>query len=438
MKRIYLLILVLCLFSMGYVFGVEAAPAFTDEAVRLDSLIAVSITENQRLQTVYHEWKSAEKRINAEKSLPDPVFSYRTFVEEVETRVGPQRNAYGLSQRIPFPGKLKTKGQIASFKAKQEYEKYRKERLKLEYQVKHAFYEYWYVHKSMAVVKEDESLLNRLEKVVQEKYRGGQKSNEDLLQVQMRLGKTANKLLSLSDYLDPLKARINTLLNRPANVSLAEPSDFDFAFSQLPEFEEMKNALLSNNPDLELLLKTIQDAKKKEKFAKLGFLPDFLLGVDYIQIDKGPLDVSDNGKDAVSLTVKVDIPFWFGKQKSRLEAAVAGKKSAVSSRVQKQRELEAELQSLIFNMHDAEREVRLYRDALIPKAEQSLDSTEVSYRSGEKDFLSLIEIERQLQDFRLSYYKAIKEYEQARAGLEMVLACPLEKIREEKYEQESA
>ena len=53
------------------------------------------------------------------KALPDPRFTYRYYIEEVETRVGAQRQAFELAQRFPWFGKLKLRGD-AAFEASEE------------------------------------------------------------------------------------------------------------------------------------------------------------------------------------------------------------------------------------------------------------------------------------------------------------------------------
>ena len=82
-------------------------PAYgQDKDEMLNSLIEEALRANPRIQAYYNDWKKSEFKITSESSLPDPMASYTYFGENVETRVGPQESKYGLSQKIPFPGKL--------------------------------------------------------------------------------------------------------------------------------------------------------------------------------------------------------------------------------------------------------------------------------------------------------------------------------------------
>jgi len=77
-----------------------------------------------------------------------------------------------------------------------------------------------------------------------------------------------------------------------------------------------------------------------------------------------------------------------------------------------------EVKDLLVKVQTAERLENLYRTTLIPQAEQSLKAAEVGYESGRVDFLSLIENQRTLQDFRLDYYRAFTNLAKTIAQLE--------------------
>ena len=109
------------------------------------------------------------ERVPQVKSLPDPRFTYRFFVEEVETRVGPQEQSFGLAQKFPWFGKLALRGEIALEKALAKRQELEAARLKLFYQVEQAYYEYYYLGRAIAVTKENIKLMGYLEQVARTK-----------------------------------------------------------------------------------------------------------------------------------------------------------------------------------------------------------------------------------------------------------------------------
>ena len=114
----------------------------------------------------FSRWEAAVEKIPQAVSMPDPMLSYTHVIEEVETRVGPQKYKVGFSQKFPLFGKLALRGDVAAQKANAEGQRFLSAKLKLFYRVKHANYEYYYLGRAIAVSEENVKLLTSLENVV--------------------------------------------------------------------------------------------------------------------------------------------------------------------------------------------------------------------------------------------------------------------------------
>ncbi|MFQ5710114.1 MAG: TolC family protein, partial [bacterium] len=88
-------------------------------------------------------------------------------------------------------------------------------------------------------------------------------------------------------------------------------------------------------------------------------------------------------------------------------------------------EVEAEIKDLFARLKTAERTVDLYAQQLIPDAERTLQSVLASYQTGTLDFLSLLDSERLLLNFRLAYAKELANYRQQAAALERAVGGEL-------------
>jgi cobalt-zinc-cadmium efflux system outer membrane protein len=71
--------------------------------------------------------------------------------------------------------------------------------------------------------------------------------------------------------------------------------------------------------------------------------------------------------------------------------------------------------------------VTLYRDALIPKVRQTLEVTQRAFETGQADFLSLIDAQRTLLEFSLTYERAVADHAQRLAEMEMLAGKELAK-----------
>ena len=67
----------------------EVAPLTS--ASTLTDYVALALRRNPALQAQSQRWRADLERVPQARSLPDPELTYGGFIEQVETRVGPQR-----------------------------------------------------------------------------------------------------------------------------------------------------------------------------------------------------------------------------------------------------------------------------------------------------------------------------------------------------------
>ena len=79
--------------------------------------------------------------------------------------------------------------------------------------------------------------------------------------------------------------------------------------------------------------------------------------------------------------------------------------------------LTADIQQALFKLRDADRKINLYKESLIPKAEQSLEVNRKGYETGKMEFINLIDAERMLLEFELSYERALADHLKHRSEL---------------------
>ncbi len=194
---------------------VATVPLSSKSPLTQTDLLRVALHHNPKLFAQLEIWKSALHKIRPSKQLANPKLSYSHYIHEVETRVGPQKNAYGLSQHFPFPGTLGQQGKQALEQAKQAQQQFRQTQYNLIYQVKKHYYDYVYLLNAIRITEQNETLLRNLETVAQTKYKSGIAKNQDLLKAQVELGKIANDLMALKDYKPVVIAQIKALLNWP-------------------------------------------------------------------------------------------------------------------------------------------------------------------------------------------------------------------------------
>jgi outer membrane protein TolC len=387
----------------------------------LSDYLAYAALNNPGLEAAFNRFKAALEQVPQVKSLPDPRFNYKYFIEEVETRVGPQQQSFGISQLFPWFGKLDLRGDVATKGANAARQRYEAAKLKLFFEVKDAYYEYYYLAKSIAITKENVSLIKHLESVAQSRYKAAAGSHPDVIRAQVEMGKLEDRCAALLDLQQPIVARLNASLNRPVEADIPSPTEIQFDQVSVID-NELLVKLVAENPQLKALDLEITQSKKNIELAKKDHYPDFTFGVDFIETDDRPTsNLSDNGKDPVVASVSINIPLWRGKYAAGVRQARNRYFAARGQYKEKSNSLSWQLKMTLYSFRDAERKIDLYRNALLPKAKESLKVTESGFRAANSSFTDLIDAQRILLEFALSYERALANRSQSLAKLEMLV-----------------
>lgn len=396
-----------------------------DKDSTLEDYIRIGLKNNPGLRAGFYKWKASFEKISKESSLSDPQFTFTEYIEEVETRVGPQQRAFSINQKLPLPDKLWIRKSKA-FKASEEaYHIFQKNQLDLIYKITDIYYEYAYLSKAILLMEENIKLLKNFESVAQSRYKSALAQNQDLLKVQVELGRLENDLYSLKDMQLPLVSRLNALLNLPENNILPWPNEsLEDAIIQdsYNEISELYDVLKEKNPDILASSSKLEQSKDALKLAKREYFPDLTVGVT--QIDTGDAlnsSTVDSGKDPLMVTFSVNVPIWFDRLNSGVQEAKASLNASENYLEDKENELFSQLALVHYKLRDALRQSQLYKDALLPKAAQTLNATQTGYEGGKVEFLSLIDAQRVLFNFQLAYYRHNANFYQRLSELQSLL-----------------
>lgn len=407
-----------------FTFFVSDILAYGGKKAYLEELIDEAINNNPKIEAAYNAWKSEEYKITHAKHVPDPMATYGFYGESVETRVGPMEHKFGASLKIPFPGKLKQRGEVqtkTSEIAKENYERVKREVIR---DLKSVYFDIFWVDTAIRVTNDEKAILSGMESVVRKRYETNLTHQQDVVKAQVEISRLIDKLIILKENRKSLAARINSILNRPINASFGSTKDVIPREVKLSR-KQLNEIASENRQELVSAGLATQRAEHERKLAQLEYVPDFTFGFDYTWIGNGKTAAPDDGKNALMGTVSINIPIWFGKIKAMIEQ----KKTALIARKRiyddMQNTVSYEVDDYYYQMKSYADTINLYRTALIPQAEQAFDSAQIGYEAGEVDFLNWLDAERTLLQTRLSYYKAVADYRKALANLEKAVGTDL-------------
>lgn len=399
-------------------------PSF-DSTSTIEDYLKVAMERSPRLRAAYNRWVADLKKSDYVGALPDPMFSFGYFVEHVETRVGPQEQRFGVRQAFPWFGTLGAKEDMAFAMSQASFQRFEAARFELYFDVKAAYYDYYFLGQDLLITRENLELLKFWESVAQSKYKVGLKQHPDVIKAQVELGKLEDHLQTLREQIEPKEARLRALLNLSDTVQIPIPQAIAITERQLVEDSVVAN-ITRSNPNLRALERVIESERAGERLAGKQAMPSFSIGVDYIQTGEAiNPDMPESGKDPWMIGASISLPIWFGKNSARKKEAEARRRAAEYTFRDSENQLVAVTERLLFEYSDALRKMRLYRDGLVPKAEQSLNATYAAYQAGESDFLNVLDAQRQLLDFQLTVAREKSRLATKRAQLEMLSGSEL-------------
>ena len=395
-------------------------PELTDHSTLGDYLTYAALN-NAELRSAFNRWKAELEKIEQAQTLPDPRFNYGYFIQSVETRVGPQKHQVGVSQMFPWFGKLRLRGKAAMEMADAAQQQYERTKLMLFYRVKEGWYEYYYLGRAIAVTTDNRDLVAQFEQIAKAKYEADTAMYSDVIKAQTELDKLNDRLRSLQDLQGPVVAQLNAALNRPFDAALPWPKAAPEEHLSLDD-KALIAEMRKGNPELKSLDFLAAKEKTGIALAKKDFFPDLTVGLNYSVTGEAlNPDTPDSGKDPVMLGVSINMPLWQGKYRAEVREARKRYRAALEHRTDRANTLSADLKLALFKYHDASRKIALYRDALIPKADQTIKVTQRAFEAGKADFLSLVDAERVLLEFQLTYERALADHAERLAELEMLL-----------------
>ena len=179
-------------------------------------------------------------------------------------------------------------------------------------------------------------------------------------------------------------------------------------------------------------------AQNGVELAKMQKLPDFEVTLGYkknkepmIEAQADPMDpmnatlMLEERKPTWKIEVMAMFPIWQGKNKAEVKAAQASLEASQAALQNMQNMTELDVQMALTEAQASWRQIELYKNTIIPQAEQTYQAAVIGYTNGKVDFMTVLEDVNTLRNAKLGLYKAKVDYEKAAVNLEKAVGKPL-------------
>jgi cobalt-zinc-cadmium efflux system outer membrane protein len=391
------------------------------QELSLDLLLEQVVARNPSLAQMVAAWQAASARYPQVRTLDDPMFTGIMAPASFGSNTVEPGYRVEVSQKFPFPGKLKLRGESALAEASAAGNDVDDMRVQLMESAKLAFFDYYLVDRALAVNDESLRLLKNFRQDADTRFKTGQSPQQDMLQADVEIGKQKERGVVLERMRKVTVARLNTLMNVPPDSWLPPPPRQLHMAQRLPPVENLRAYAVAQRPDLQALQNRIAADQAALALAFREYYPDVEASAAYDTImGNGP------ARDlAPQIGLRVNIPIRY----ARRDAAVSEAQAKIA---QRQAELVARTNQVMFQVQEAfeqlvesDRILELYKKDILPAAESNMKGAQSAYINGKIPFLSLIEAQRNFVNLRDRNYEATADYFRRRATLERVMGGPL-------------
>ena len=399
----------LVFFLMAVLVTYQAFSQEEKKPLRLDGLVKEALENNPQLRAARHQTAAARTRVDQVTSWDAPQFGVEFFQTPVQSFPNPLKNQmemdYFIQQMFPFPGKLSDMGKAAENNANMMDQGYNALERKVLRELKSSYFELYLVQRKIQINAENQDLMRRFVDIALKQYEVGMGKQPDILRAQTELSTLINDGLNLQKERAVIESMINTILSRPANAPLGFVPEIE---KDIPRwtFEQIRPLALESRPELKAMNFNIEMNKSELSLSKKEYFPDLMLRFMY-------KDMAMTKNDFWSAMLGISIPLtpWSsGKYTSKTDENALNVRKAEEDLTAMKNMTLFEVQDALVKVQTNQNLVLLYKNTVIPQAEQTLQSTVAAYQTGKTEFLMLIDAYRMLLMAKLDYYMSVMSH----------------------------
>ena len=384
------------------------------------SVLRRAFLSNGELEAAYFDWAAAMARIDQAANWPNsnlaPNFSYMFSGERMKSwdrttvDVG-----FDPMQNVSFPTKTAKAGKVALENARAAGQRFAGRKFALQKQVLQAWLEASLMAEQIRIQTDNVSLLRLLSDTAGDRVRAGA-PQQDLLKAQIEHRLAEAELSKVQAEHDMMLAMLNGMLGRKADEPLHLPAALPEPRPVWVDDSQLIAAAVDAAPQLAALGRDVASRRNALELARMQFIPDI-----------NPM-AGFTGSVSQMVGAMVSLPTTVPALRAAIQEARAMLRGSEAMARQARWDAGASFVAALYAMRNAEKLVGLYRDTVLPKAEQTLASSRQAYAAGQIAFVELIDSQRTLLDVRLMIAQARVEREKRLAELEALAGVDVEAV----------
>jgi outer membrane protein, heavy metal efflux system len=392
----------------------------TSPRLSLADVTRLVLENNPAIKEAEHRWRAARERILQAKAWDDPRIAgdsrFKRFVDLPPNAMPDQM--LSIEQLVPITGKNLVRGRAAAAEALSVFEETRRVQLDVIAKARSTYFQLANAYDQLEINSKNLTSLNQIADISRSRYEGGLESAANVLIAETDYSKLQETRRDLERNLSDAQSQLNTLMNRDAFAPLGPPAGATISEVSLSA-SRLHAVTLAQRPEVQMARAKIDGAKSNLQLAHRAWIPDPALMVKSQRYNDAAEAVSE--LDAgVSFTIPWVNP---GKYSAGVREARANVAAAEQGLDREQKEALRLLRDQLAKVETFHHHVELFRDKLVPQAQQAFEATRLSYESGKATFLDWITAQRNLRDIEAMGREHLAHYQVAVAELEAVVGA---------------
>jgi outer membrane protein TolC len=422
MKTIYRL---LFYFTLASITGAGEPGDSGTESLRSISLIEVTrivLENNPAIKEAEARWRAANQRVTQAAAWDDPRIAGESLVRRY---VDVPPNAFmdqslTFEQLVPVTGKNLVRARAAAAEAFSAFEGARRAELDVIAKARSTYFQLANAYDQLEINDKNLTSLKQIADISRSRYEAGLESAANVLVAETDYSKLLEARRDLERNLSDARSQLNTLMNRDAFAPLGLPVAAEISAHTL-SVTSLRPITLAQRPEVQMARAKVDREKSNLDLAHRAWIPDPALMVKGQRYNDTGQAVSE--LDAgVSFTVPWVNPSKYSAGVREARANVAAAKQGLD---REQKEALRLLRDQLAKIETFHHHVELFRDKLVPQAQQAFEATRLSYESGKATFLDWISAQRNLRDIEAMGRDHLEHYQMAVAELEAVIGAEI-------------
>jgi len=387
-----------------------------------EDLARQAVAHHPSIAAARHRAAGLAAKVPQERALPDPMAEIAPIGAMAETASGEVGMMGGVSQKFPFPGKRGESAAAADREAAAALAEVGTLELKLTEQVHATWWNLYLADQTIVLTRESRSILEAIRDAVDARVTADQAGQADQIRLSNEIAMLDRDLAEAAQVAQTARARLNSLLNRPAGARL--PTARATAIPATASLEALLARAQARHPEVAAAEQRAIAFRHRLKRAELEKYPDFTLGVAGASVSSSGRSPVADGKDQLYTTIGINIPLWQEPRRAMIREAREGIAETDAMLASTRADLRYRVEDAWFQVRTAREINSLFETRLIPDSQQAYDVTLTGYSAGTSSFTDLVETWRQTLAYRLQLARSRAQLGKAAATLRAAAAIP--------------